>query len=580
MKITKLEIHNFRNLDGVTVLFDDDCNFIVGENNLGKSNLLHLLNILFSHRSFGNEDFKDVTKPIEIFLRIKLTEMEVGHFQDLFDIDDYSTINIICKQTNMDDNIEFFHLETKTYIQLSTVRCINYIHYDSLRNPITEIRFDRGRGVGRFLNNLVSQYLKDNEVTDKDFKDFIEINKVNALIKAINDKLQKIKSFKDFGISAVPDDDVESLLSKMLVLKDSTGGVLAKAGYGVQFLILVTLSILEKIQAIMQQRKDRGIFENEKTGEKAISLVLGFDEPEIHLHPYMQRALIKFLCAVINNENKDFKSLIKELFDIDNFIGQIIVVTQSPNIILNDHKQIIRFYLDNNSLKIVSGTQLKLNAQLQKHLYLNFPFIKESFFSHCTIFVEGDSEYASLPLFAQKRPTPVDFDDVGICVIQAHGDSIPQLIELASLFGIPSVGLTDKDSGSTVPTLPNHYQTNLRNFEEELVNIINANGEATLRKVVSTYDPKGINREIQFEALNKWALRTYSVVSKEYTDNLKLADIAITDLINLKAFYLTWFSINKSYPLGKLIGETLSQAEIPIPYQNIITEALKLVQNV
>jgi len=577
MKITKLEIHNFRNLDGVTVLFDDDCNFIVGENNLGKSNLLHLLNILFSHRSFGNEDFKDVTKPIEIFLRIKLTEMEVGHFQDLFDIDDYSTINIICKQTNMDDNIEFFHLETTTYIQPSTVRCINYIHYDSLRNPITEIRFDRGRGVGRFLNSLVSQYLKDNEVTDKDF---IEISKVNAFIKAINDKLQKIKSFKDFGISAVPDDDVESLLSKVLVLKDSTGGVLAKAGYGVQFLILVTLSILEKIQAIMQQRKDRGIFENEKTGEKAISLVLGFDEPEIHLHPYMQRALIRFLCAVINNENKDFKSLIKELFDIDNFIGQIIVVTQSPNIILNDHKQIIRFYLDNNSLKIVSGAQLKLNAQLQKHLYLNFPFIKESFFSHCTIFVEGDSEYASLPLFAQKRPTPVDFDDVGICVIQAHGDSIPQLIELASLFGIPSVGLTDKDSGSTVPTLPNHYQTNLRNFEEELVNIINANGEATLRKVVSTYDPKGINREIQFEALNKWALRTYSVVSKEYTDNLKLADITITDLINLKAFYLTWFSINKSYPLGKLIGETLSQAEIPIPYQNIITEALKLVQNV
>ena len=577
MRITRLEIHNFRNLDGVVVLFDEDCNFIIGENNLGKSNLLHLLNIIFSRRSFGNEDFKDITKPIEIILRIKLTEMEIGHFQDLFDIDDYTTINVRCRQTNIDDFIEFFHLETSAYIQPSAVRCINYIHYDSLRNPITEIRFDRGRGVGRFLNNLVSQYLKDNEITNKDF---IEISKVHTLIEAINDKLLKIKSFKDFGISAVPDDDVESLLSKVLVLKDGTGGVLAKAGYGVQFLILVTLSILEKIQAIMQQRKDRGIFENEKTGEKATSLVLGFDEPEIHLHPYMQRALIKFLCAVINNDDKDFKLLIKELFDIDNFIGQIIVVTQSPNIILNDYKQIIRFYSGHDSIKICSGTELKLNAQLQKHLYLNFPFIKEAFFSRCAIFVEGDSEYASLPLFAQKLPTPIDFDDIGICVIQAHGDSIPQLIELASLFGIPSVGLTDKDSGMTTPTLPNHFQTNLRNFEEELVNIIDANGEANLRKIVSTYDPKGINREIQFEALNKWALRKYSVVSKEYTNNLKLADITSTDIINLKAFYLTWFSINKSYPLGKLIGETLSQAEIPIPYQNIVTEALKLVQNV
>lgn len=577
MKITRLEIHNFRNLDGVIVSFDDDCNFIVGENNLGKSNLLHLLATIFSRRSFGNEDFKDITRPIEVILRLKLAEIEIGHFQDSFDIDDYTTINIICRQINIDDNIEFSHLETKTYIQPSAVRCLNYVHYDSLRNPVTEIRFDRGRGVGRFLNNLVSQYLKTNEVTDKDF---LEINKVDALIRAINDKLLKIKSFKDFGISAVPDDDLESLLSKVVVLKNGTGGVLTKAGYGVQFLILVTLSILEKIQVIMQQRKDRGIFEDAKTGEKAISLVLGFDEPEIHLHPYMQRALIKFLCAVINNKDEDFKLLIKELFDIDNFIGQIIIVTQSPNIILNDHKQIIRFYLDNNLLKVVSGTQLELTAQLQKHLYLNFPFIKEAFFSHCAIFVEGDSEYASLPLFAQKRPAPVDFDDLGICVIQAHGDSVPQLIGLASLFGIPSVGLTDKDSGITVPTLPNHYQTNLRNFEEELINLIDINGEATLRKIVSTYDPQSINREIQFEALNKWALKTYSVVTKEYTENLKLADITSTDIVNQKAFYLTWFSINKSYPLGKLIGETLSQGEIPVPYHDIVTEALKLVQNV
>jgi putative ATP-dependent endonuclease of OLD family len=578
VKITRLEVHNFRNLDGAIVLLDNDCSFIVGENNLGKSNLLHLLDTIFSRRSFAEEDFQDATKPIEVMLRLKLAEIEIGHFQDLFDIDDYTGINVVCRQVNVDENIEFSHLETKTSIQPSAIRCANYIHYDSLRNPVAEIRFDKDRGVGRFLKNLISQYLKTGGVTDKDF---LESEKVDALVEAVNDKLLKIKSFKDFGISAVADEDLESLLPKVLILRDGTGGTLAKAGYGVQFLILVTLSILERIQSIMRQRKDRGIFEDGKTGEKALSLVLGFDEPEIHLHPYIQRALMKFLCAVINNKNEDFGLLIKELFSIDRLIGQIIIVTQSPNIISNEYRQIVRFYLDNNSLKIVSGTQLTLNPQLQKHLYLNLPFIKEAFFSRCAVFVEGDSEYASLPLFAQKHPTPVDLDDLGICVIQAHGNAVPHLIELASLFGIPSVGLTDKDTGTIVPSIPNHYQTNLRDFEEELVShILGANGEATLRRIVTEYDSRGPNREIQAQVLNRWALRTYSVVPKEYTNSLKLADIANTDLINLKAYYLTWFAINKSYPLGKLIGETLSQTEIPTPYRDIVTEALKLVQNV
>lgn len=576
MKITRVEIHNYRNLDGAEVFFADDCNFIVGENNLGKSNLLSLFNTIFSRRSFDDEDFTDETKPIEIHLRLKLADIEIGHFKDLFDVEDYTVINLVCRQLNADEVIEFSHLETKTSIQPSLVRSLNYAHYDSLRNPIAEINFDKGRGVGRFLNNLVCQYLKESKIVDKDF--LVE-EKVAALIKAINDKLLKIKSFRDFNILAMADDNPETLLSKVLILKDGKGGALTKAGYGIQFLILVTLSFLDRIQSIMLRRRDRGVFENDNTGEKAMSLVLGFDEPEIHLHPYMQRSLLKYLNSIINNENQDFRLLVKELFDIDSFIGQIIVVTQSPNIILNDFRQIIRFYSGIDSMKIISGTQLKLDSQLIKHLYLNFPFIKEAFFSRCAIFVEGDSEYSSLPLFAQRLTTPVDFDDLGICVIQAHGNAIPQLITLAASYGIPSVGMTDRDSGIT-PSLPGHYQTNFKNFEEELVSIIDAGGEDTLRSIVQGYDPQGINAIVQFGALNKWAIEKYSVVSVKFTNNLRLADIPASDAVTLKAFYLTWFSLNKSYPLGKSIGEALSEKEIPSPYKTLISEALKLVRNV
>lgn len=577
MKISKVEIKNYRNLDGVTVHLADDCNFIVGENNLGKSNLLALFDIVFCRRSFSDEDFKDRTKPIEVTFKLKLSDLEIGHFQDLFDPKDPTTISILCRQADLGDNIEFFHVGTNASIHPSIVRCINYVHYDSLRNPITEINFDRDKGVGRFLGSLISRYLADSKTTNKDF---LEQTKVAELAKSVNDKLVKIKSFKDFAILAVQDDDLESLLSRVLILKDADGGRLTKAGYGVQFLILVTLSILEEVQSIIRRRRDKGIFENEATGERAMSLILGFDEPEVHLHPYIQRSLVKYLVAVINNRSSDFGALIKDLFDIDSFIGQIIVVTQSPNIILNDYHQVIRFCTERGTIKTISGTELKPNPSVEKHLYLNFPFFKEAFFSRCAIFVEGDSEYGSLPLFARKLSDAVDFDDLGICVIQAHGSSIPQLLAVGSLYNIPCVGLTDRDSGLPTPATTNHFVTDLRNFEEELVSLIDSGKEATLRKILVEYDPRGVDRELQRDALNKWAVDKYSVVTARYTTGLKLADIPATDSANLRAYYLTWLSINKSYTLARLIGEMLSETEIPKPYTMIIKEAVKLARNV
>jgi len=575
MKITKLEIHNYRNLDGLNVSLEENCNFIVGENNLGKSNLLSLVNILFTSRAFKLDDFKDINLPIEVNFQLKLAPIEIGHFQDLFDLDDYSLINITARQDNIDDNIVFFHTETTTYIQPSVVRCINYIHYDSLRNPVAEINFDKGRGVGRFLRNIISQYLKNKGISDADF---LDDTKVTELLGSINDKIVKIKSFQDFGIKASTEEDAENLLSKIVVLKDGKGDSFLKTGYGVQFLILVTLSVLEKLQTIRTQRGDRGIFEDENAGTKFISLIIGLDEPEIHLHPYMQRSLIKYLNNVITNNNAEFKTLIKELFDIDEFIGQVIVVTHSPNILLNNYKQIIRFYSEAGITKIISGSHFTLGEQLHKHLYLHFPFIKEAFFSRCAIFVEGDSEFSSFPLFGKKMS--IDFDDLGICVIQAGGDAIPQLIDLATKFGILSVGITDKDDGSRPSTLPNHYQTNLRDFEAELIALIDGGKESVLRTILCEYDSQGAERIMDVKALNKRAHNKHGIGTVPFSAPLKLSNISLSDTTNLKAFYVTWFAVNKTYPLGLLIGEFLTLAEIPTIYKTVITEAKNLVENV
>lgn len=571
MKIKHLTVDNYRNLNSIEITFEDSCNFIVGENNLGKSNLLNLLNTVFSRRAFGYDDFKNIELPIRISLQLKLANDEIGHFEDLFDLEDYTIINITCTQISPDENIEFYHTETDTYISPALIRCVNFIYYDSLRNPISEINFDKGRGVGRFLTNIVKGYLSEKELIAENF---IVSKELEDLLLNINTKLSKIKTFKDYNVDAKIDTDIESLIPKLISLQDDKGESLTKSGYGVQFLLLVTLSILDKLQSITEQRREKGVFENEETGEKAISLILGLDEPEIHLHPYMQRSLVKYLNRIINNESSDFQLLIKELFGIDKFFGQIIIATHSPSIILNNFKQIIRLYSKNGHTEIISGNNLVLGEQLEKHLFLHFPFIKEAFFSRCAIFVEGDSEFGSFPFFAEK--CNIDFDDYGISVIQAGGDSVLQLIQLSDKFGIPCVGIKDSDGDNSPTGVVNLFKTNARDFEAELMFLIDNGKESKLYDIVVEYDSVGAERELEPKAINKRAHQKYGYLAAPISAKLKLSQIAKTDTIHLKSYYSTWFSINKSQPLGRLIGLNLSEEDIPQIYKQVITTAKSL----
>ncbi|MGF7078863.1 ATP-dependent nuclease [Mucilaginibacter sp. UYCu711] len=568
MKILSTVVNNYRNLDQISLKFDSECNFLVGENNLGKTNLLTLLNILFTSRAFQFDDFFDITKPIEIAFQLSLAEAEIGHFQDLFDAADYSLINISAVQESPEDSISFYHTETSTFIAPAQLRNLNFIYYSSLRNPASEINFTSGKGIGKFLRNMIAQHLTDEGITDAEF---LDVAKVSKLLVDINKKVSKIKAFKDFNISAHADDNKEDLLSKIIVFNDDKGDSLSKTGYGVQFLILITLSILEKLYAIKEFRGEKGIFVDDATGKRTISLVLGLDEPEIHLHPYMQRSLIKYLCALVDNKNEGFSELVKELFDVDQFTGQVIVVTHSPNIILNNFKQIVRFYNDDGKTRIVSGSNITLDAQLSKHLLIHFPFIKEAFFSRCAIFVEGASEISSFPGFASKLS--VDLDEFGICVIQAGGDAVKQLMDIAAKFAIPSVGINDRDDKTGVSTVPDLFWTDKRNFEDELITLIDQGKENILRAILAGRDSEGAERIMEVGALNKKAIGTYKITATPFTAPLKLADIAAGDNIVFKCYYATWFTINKGFPLGLLIGQHLGEPEIPTVYKNLIALA-------
>ena len=81
------EINNYRNLSGQTISFDETINFFIGENNIGKTNILELIYIFLGTGKFQETDFKNVLQPIQISITIKYEADEIGFFEDNFNID-------------------------------------------------------------------------------------------------------------------------------------------------------------------------------------------------------------------------------------------------------------------------------------------------------------------------------------------------------------------------------------------------------------------------------------------------------------------------------------------------------------
>ena len=135
-----LEITNYRNLTGKRIKFNETLNFLIGENNIGKTNMLELINIFLSVGKFIESDFTDVMRPIRIRLRIKYSDEEVGYFEDNFDVDDSRSITLLAVQDSVDERINYYHdTPIQTKISIATIRRMNVLYYYAQRMPLKEL---------------------------------------------------------------------------------------------------------------------------------------------------------------------------------------------------------------------------------------------------------------------------------------------------------------------------------------------------------------------------------------------------------------------------------------------------------
>ena len=465
-----VEINNYRNLTGKTITFNDTLNFLIGENNIGKTNILELINICLAIGKFAETDFMDITLPIKIKFKVKYSNEEIGYFEDNFDVDDSNSITLVAVQDSVDERINYYHdTPNQTKIGMATIRTMNILYYYAQRMPSKEVDFRKTSGSGKVLNYLIQHSLEQSEIQEKDI---LKKTKLKNIVKNVNIQIKKINTITGDSVSAYVETEVDKLVCRLLGLGDENGRELSSLGEGVQYAFNILLQIIEIIYNVKTTRKPEDFEERliNRDGKKLFPLFLVLDEPEVHQHPYRQRSLIRKIKALIENNNQEFLNLLKDLFDIDGLTGQIFIATHSPNILLDNYRQFIRLYKStgtDSQLKIVSGMNVVIDDKLYKHMLHNFIYLKEAMFSKCIIFVEGDTENGAIPVFAKRMG--LDMDERGIGVIKLDGaDSVKRCMALYKSFGIKSIALIDKDKKESYSSEPDIYFTKANDYEEDV----------------------------------------------------------------------------------------------------------------
>ena len=407
MRISCVRVINYRNIDGIEVKFNPECNYIIGENNLGKSNFLALLTTICNGKAFDETDFSDPSKPIEIEVDISLLPNEQGFFGDNFSSEDASLLKIRYHQAIQDAFPTIVSSDSGESIHPRQIRKINFLKNETTSSPSRELRLDTQKGTGLLLSTIIEQF------NDGEMPAFLNDDTVFHLTEFINSYLGKIRSFRDYSIKATVAEKPTEMLTRLFYLSDGDRKIEA-TGSGVQYMAMASINILCQIMELYKSKSVpfTDLLYTDSSGKKLLPLILSIDEPEVHLHPYLQRSLIGYYKRVLRNEDADFVELLKTCFDIDGIDGQLIIVTHSTDALTGDYRNLIHFYKKDGKTNVVSGyalrpvagesTEGRIKADVEKHLIMHFPEIKEAFYSKCAILIEGQTEYGCIHAFASK----------------------------------------------------------------------------------------------------------------------------------------------------------------------------------
>lgn len=548
MYIRSMHIENYRNLRDVTMQFHERANYVVGENAIGKSGFLRLLEVMSAGAGLAEEDFAESDKPIRLTLELSLLENEKEHFSGR-PTEPPTTVRVRLEQLIDEIYPRLYNDETGEELPLSWIRRIRYISYSAVKAP----ELDVPSTMYRELEDKLSQWQQTH---------------LGTLPTDLQAYIRRESQFGNLDTSYYVN---IFLLSNYLSREDRP------RADNMKFISLVALRIITEIY-MMTKRKavpfEHLIVVDEK-GKRYLPLIISIDEPEIHLHPYLQRSVLNYYKQVLCNEDERFCTLLHDVFGIDGLRGQLFVVTHSTDALVDDYRNIIRLYRDKTGkVQAACGATFHFNEEIEKHLIMHFPEVKEALYSRSVLIVEGETEYGCFQLFGTTLNLP--FDYYGICLINARGESsISKIKKLLEYFRIPVVALYDADVKRSRSKEKGAYFTNEICFEMDLAKtMIDRGRRRELDHIIDTVC--GAHARATTDMLKK-ACRKLEINYHDYPPRL-LWNVNPRNRLALYVYYFAWLYSNKGVILGRLIGKSLKQGEIPKSFVRVIEAAGQLAK--
>lgn len=547
MYIKWMHIENYRNLADVTLSFHNDINYFVGENAVGKSNFLDLLEIIIECHGFIESDFTDVNKPIRIDFEISLGEL---NYKSMYTADEGPTYRLRLEQVVQEVYPRLYRV-TDAGIEPMALSMIRHALYVCHRDTSEQELFSIPSSIYVELGQLLQAYVSRLEMPTDDFQ-----REIVSLRKDLDPYCML---------------NIQHLVE---VLSTSSAMERKYSADNVRLIMAVALKILAQIYMKVSSATTNleSLLVYDAKGHKFLPIFISVDEPELHLSPYLQRAMLNYYRQIATNENEEFLALLRDIFKIDGLLGQLFVVTHSTDALVDDYRHIIRLYRDENNMVCAAcGVTFNFPKEVEKHLIMHFPEAKEALYARCIIIVEGETEYGSFTGFGKKLG--VDFDYFGICLINARGESsISKLQKLFNRFSIPTVALYDRDvEGKYAKAHSNIFYTEEICFEMDFVSYLLAMHKRSIMDAII----KDIIDDARPMVTKDMARRGYAKlgITKSQIVQRCLPNISDRKLDDLHIYYFSWFYANKGVIVGRRISQFLDTSMIPPAFIAVIERA-------
>lgn len=393
MRITKLEIENFKGLKGkYEFIFKGNFIYLVGENNTCKTSVLEAFGFLRSGLPDKKsiEDIKNknatgdlvVTATLEGGIKEAISNFSESKYENyVFDIEGRETMILqrssesrTIKQNNKDVDLDvkkitLWNPETKQFenpsgfdAAIKTLFEAQFVWSDT--NPDDIVDFGPTKICGKLLSSIFSEFQtsdKWKEFEEKHKETFLGEDSLSTRTKEIENRITEIFE-KQYGSAEIKFDfpipeATNFFKSTKITVDDGTITYLEEKGSGMQ----------RGMSLAIMQVYAQNLITHSEDSSKTKPLFFFIDEPEISLHPLAQSQLLRALIAISKSQ-------------------QIFITTHSPFLLRQYDSSIHDLFVFNKgsseTIKVSTSTDFNIfrrGPSLGEIIYRAFGFSTEEF---------------------------------------------------------------------------------------------------------------------------------------------------------------------------------------------------------